>query len=366
MARKSRRVTSKDVARLAGVSRTTVSLVLNDVPHARIAPETRRRVLEAARQLGYRPNAAARSLVRQQAMTLGLILCHPPAHVYTDPFLPQVLLGITGALQKTEYRLLLETVAEPTPGEDYLDLAREKRIDGFIISGPRVDDMALRRLHGEGVPIVLLGHLPDLDIPSVDVDNVRAAYTAVAHLIRLGHRRIGIITNGPLHYTASQERLAGYRQALAKHGLPYDPALVVEGNFTAESGEEAMKHLLGLHPRPTAVFVASDTVALGALVTLRHEGIHVPTEMALVGFDDIPLAAYVDPPLTTVRLPAYELGREAARLLLALVAGHTPPTTRTVLNTALVVRASCGALQSLRDPREKGGETVSDVTGARS
>ncbi len=361
MGRRPRRVTSKDVARLAGVSRTTVSLVLNDVPHARIAPETRRRVLEAARQLGYRPNAAARSLVRQQAMTLGLILCHPPAHVYTDPFLPQVLLGITGALQKTEYRLLLETVAEPSLREDYLDLAREKRIDGFILSGPRVDDVALRELHKEGIPIVLLGHLPDVAIPSVDVDNVRAAYTAVTHLIRLGHRRIGMITNGPLHYTASQERLNGYRQGLAKYNIPFEPDLVVEGHFTAESGEEAMRRLLTVRPRPTAVFVASDTVALGALVTLRQAGIRVPEDMALVGFDDIPLAAYVDPPLTTVRLPAYELGREAARLLLTLVAGESPPSSRTVLSTALVVRASCGALQALHNPQSKGGETGSNT-----
>ncbi len=347
MERKSRRVTSEDVARLAGVSRTTVSLVLNNVPHARIAPETRQRVLEAARQLGYRPNAAARSLVSQQALAFGLVLCHPPEHVYTDPFLPQVILGITGVLHKTDYRLLVETAPDPSSNEVYLALAREKRIDGFIISGPRVDDRALLRLHQDGVPIVLLGRLPDVDIPSVDVDNVRAAYNAVSHLIRLGHRRIGMITNGPLRYTASRDRLLGYRQALERHEIPYDPDLVVEGQFTAESGEAAVERLLALDPPPTALFVASDTVALGALVALRRRGLQIPEDMALVGFDDIPLAAYVDPPLTTVRVPAYELGREAARLLLTLVQGQAPGTTHVVLSTSLVVRLSCGALRTL-------------------
>lgn len=354
MARKSRRVTSRDVARLAGVSRTTVSLVLNDVPNARISPETRRRVLEAARQLGYRPNAAARSLASQRAMTVGLVLCHPEEHVYTDPYLPQVLLGITSALRNTDYRLLIEAAPDPQAA-DYAALAVEKRIDGFIISGPRMDDTALLRLHQDGFPLVLLGTLPGVDIPSVDVDNARAAYTAVHHLVRLGHRRIGMITNGPLRYTASQERLAGYRQALERHGIPFNPDLVVEGNFTAASGEIAMQRLLEVRPLPTAVFVASDTVALGALRLLRERGLRVPEDIALVGFDDIPLAAYVDPPLTTVRLPAYELGREAAQMLLTLVEKRPLPRTRVLLDTSLVVRASCGALSALGSKSREGG-----------
>lgn len=346
MGRKGRRVTSHDVARLAGVSRTTVSLVLNDVPGARISPETRRRVLEAARQLGYRPNAAARSLASQRALTVGLVLCHPPEHVYTDPFLPQVILGISGVLRDTDYRLLVEPAPDPQ-GTDYLALAEEKRIDGFLISGPRVDDTALLKLQQDKFPVVLLGHLPGVDLPSVDVDNTRAAYTAVQHLIRLGHRRIGIITNGPLRYTASQERLAGYRTALERHDIPFDPDLVVEGEFTAASGERAIQRLLQVQPRPTAVFAASDTVAMGVLRVLREAGISVPEEMAVVGFDDIPLAAYVDPPLTTVRLPAYELGREAARLLLAIVERGEAPRQRVLLETSLVVRLSCGALPRL-------------------
>lgn len=342
MAPKRKRVTSRDVARLAGVSRTTVSLVLNNVPNARISPETRRRVLEAARQLNYHPHAAARSLVSRRAMTLGLILCQTPEQVFADPFLPQVLLGINSVAQECGYRILLETVAHPDD-DGYAALALEKRTDGIILSGPRSDDRALRALHAEGFPIVLLGQLRDTDIPFVDVDNVQAAYIAVEHLIRLGHTRIGIITNGPLHYTASADRLEGYRRALADHHIPLDERLITTGAFREESGREAMERLLDLPQPPTAVFAASDAVALGAMVAIRRRGLHIPRDIALVGFDDIPLSAYVNPPLTTVRLPAYELGREAAWLLVEIVEGRTPESTRVLLETTLVVRESCGA-----------------------
>ncbi len=342
MAPKRKRVTSRDVARLAGVSRTTVSLVLNNVPNARISPETRRRVLEAARQLNYHPHAAARSLVSRRAMTLGLILCQTPEQVFADPFLPQVLLGINSVAQEHGYRILLETVAHPDDN-GYASLALEKRTDGIILSGPRSDDHALRALHEEGFPIVLLGQLRDTDIPFVDVDNVQAAHMAVEHLIELGHTRIGIITNGPLHYTASADRLEGYRRALAAHGIPVDERLITTGAFREESGREAMERLLDLPEPPTAVFAASDAIALGAMVAIRRRGLRIPDDIALVGFDDIPLAAYVNPPLTTVRLPAYELGREAARLLINIVEVRTPESTRILLETTLVVRESCGA-----------------------
>ncbi len=345
--KRKKRVTSHDVARLAGVSRTTVSLVLNNAPNAHISSETRRRVLEAARQLNYYPNAVARSLVSQRTMTLGLVLCQTPEQVFADPFLPQVLLGVNTVAQARGYRILLETISEDQE-DGYSTLAREKRIDGFILSGPRSNDKALRDLHAEGFPIVLLGQLRDVDIPFVDVDNEAAAYTAVEHLIRLGHTRIAMITNGPLVYTASQDRLAGYRRALETYGLPYDPTLVAEGAFREESGQAAMERILGVLPRPTAVFAASDAIALGAMVTLRRHGLRIPHDMALVGFDDIPLAAYVDPPLTTVRLPAYELGREAAELLMDIVEEKATEEKRKLLETTLIVRASCGAQQTER------------------
>ncbi len=282
-------------------------------------------------------------------MTLGLVLCQSPEQVFADPFLPQVLRGINDVAQAAGYRILLETVTHPEDN-GYSALVLENRIDGFILSGPRSDDEALRSLHEEGFPIVLMGRLPDVDIPFVDVDNVRAAYGAVEHLIRLGHTRIGMITNGPLHYTASADRLEGYRRALNDHALPYDPDLVVYGAFREESGQVAMDHLLEREDPPSAVFVASDAVALGALVSIRRHGLRVPDDIALVGFDDIPLAAYVNPPLTTVRLPARRLGEEAARLLVALVEGREVESTHILLDTTLVVRASCGSRDAKPSP----------------
>jgi len=324
-----------------------VSLVLNNAPNAHISPETRRRVLEAAHQLNYHPNAMARSLVSQRTMTLGLILCQTPEQVFADPFLPQVLRGVNTIAQAHGYRILLETVASPQDGS-YSTLALEKRIDGFILSGPRSDDKALRSLHQDGFPIVLLGQLRDTDVPFVDVDNESAAFTAVNHLIHLGHQRIGLITNGPLDYTASQDRLRGYQKALKVHNFPYNPDLIAEGAFLEESGREAMEQLLAVHPRPTAVFAASDAIALGAMVTLRRHGLRIPKDVALVGFDDIPLAAYVDPPLTTVRLPAYDLGRQAARLLMDIIEDKQPEKRHILLETRLIVRGSCGAVSAER------------------
>ena len=186
-----RKVTSSDVARRAGVSRTTVSFVLNNAPGVRISEETRRRVLKAARELGYFPNAAARSLVTQKTRTIGLVLCQTPDQVFHDAFLPEVLHGISEVMRPAGYRVLVEPVEDPTRPNAYIDLVMEQRIDGLILSGPRSDDAELPQLKEEGFPVVLLGQLPGAGFPSVDVDNVEGARIAVEHLISLGHTRIG-------------------------------------------------------------------------------------------------------------------------------------------------------------------------------
>jgi LacI family transcriptional regulator len=237
------------------------------------------------------------------------------------------------------------TLFEPIPPEDrtgaYAQLIRERHVDGIVLSGPRFDDHALLKIHAEGAPVVLMGQLPNTSIPFVDVNNVGGARLAMAHLMALGHRRIGLITNAPLEYTASADRLEGYKQALAEAGLPYDEALVQFGMFTPQSGQVAMQALLALRPLPTAVFVASDTVALGALQAIHQLGLRVPEDVALVGFDDIPLAAFLDPPLTTVRLPATGLGWGAAELLIRLITGDDEiRESHVILDTELVVRAS--------------------------
>ncbi len=350
-----RRVTSADVARRAGVSRTTVSFVLNDVPGVRISEETRRRVLEAARELGYTPDAAARALAGRRTYTLGFVLCQSPDQVFHDAFLPEVLVGVSEVAREAGYRVLVEPVEDVHAPEAYAGLVRERRVDGLLLSGPRADDRQLLELWEEGVPIVLLGQLPGTEIPFVDVDNVRGARRAVEHLLDLGHRRIGIVTNAPPAYTASQQRLQGYREALRARGIPEDPSLIRHGAFDEESGYRAMEALLELPDPPTAVFVASDLVAVGALAALRARGIPVPEQVAVVGFDDVRLARYVSPPLTTVHLPARDLGATAARLLLDWLEDGRPPQGGTLLATELVVRESCGA-RRVGKPG-KGGES---------
>lgn len=349
------RITSADVARRAGVSRTTVSLVLNDAPGASIAAATRQRVLRAAAELNYYPDAAARSLVRRQTRTLGLVLCQTPDRVFADVFLPQVLQGIGQVAQEYNFKVLLQYVENVTRPDAYVTLVRGGHIDGIILSGPRSDDKQLPRLCAEGFPVVLLGQLPETGAPFVDVDNVDGAYRATEHLISLGHRRIGLITNAPLAYTASEQRLAGYRRALEAHGIPYEPMLVRYGDFREESGYAAMTSLLEGIP-PEAMFVASDLVAFGALEAIKMRGLRVPDDIAIVGFDDVPVARYVDPALTTIRLPAQQLGTEATRLVLRLIAGEEPEDTAILLQTTLIVRDSCGGDGLRHSVDEKGGD----------
>lgn len=337
-----KKVTTTDVARLAGVSRSTVSFVLNDVPGMRISEETRQRVIEAARQLNYHPDATARRMVSGKTCVIGFVLRQHPDQVFADHFLPQVLAGFSKATSAQGYHLLFEPIPPGDSSGAYTRLVQERHVDGIVLSGPRSDDQELLNIHKEGAHIVLIGRLQDVDIPSIDVNNVGGAYLAVRHLINLGHRRIGMITNAPLQYTASSDRLEGYRKALEEGGIPFDSALVRFGAFTPASGFQAMNELLQQASLPTAVFVASDTVALGALQAIRQRNLRVPDDLALIGFDDIPLSEFTDPPLSTVRLPAFGLGWGAAELLIRLINGKEITNRHVLLETELIVRQSCG------------------------
>lgn len=330
-----RRPTSADVAEMARVSRTTVSFVLNETAGIKIPAETRQRVLDAAATLGYHPNSVARQLARGASRTLGLVLRQSPEQVANDGLLAETLRGLSSAARAADHRVLVETLV---PGEGYASLVRSGRTDGLIVSGPRYDDEELVALARDGFPVVIQGSLPGLDVPSVDVDNEAGARLAVEHLLALGHRRIACITNASLAYTAASERLAGYRGALAAAGVAEDPGLIAEGAFDAPSGHRAMNEILA-RTTPEAVFVASDVVAIGAIAGLREAGLTVPGDVSVVGFDAIPLAAYLDPPLTTISLPAHLLGRTSGRAVLDRISGR-PVAGRTLLPTELIVRAS--------------------------
>jgi LacI family transcriptional regulator len=336
------RVTSQDVAKAAGVSRTTVSLVLNEVQGIKIRPETRQRVIEIADQLGYVPNAAARALVRQRAQIIGLFLTRRSHHISSDAFITQTLEGLLEVAHQHDMRLLIDIIEPEHQAEVYLEMARAKRIDGILLSGPRLDDSALRLLERDRFPTVLIGQLPGTNFCFVDVDNCASAEMAVAHLIQLGHTRIACITNAAASYTAAVDRLRGYQNALETAGLTFDPNLVRYGDFTVDSGYQQMRSLLESGVNFTAAFVASDTLVLGAKAALVERGLRVPEDVALVGFDDLPFAQYMNPPLTTVHLPAVELARQACDLLICMLQGERPCCQRVILETHLVIRGSSG------------------------
>ncbi len=335
-----KRATSRDVAEAAGVSRTTVSFVLNEVTNIQIPEETRRRVREAARRLGYYPDASARSLASQRSGNIGVLLCRSADRVFGDVFLMEVLTGIHEVIHPRRYHILLEAIEDVTAPDAYIGLARSRQVDGLIISGPRSDDRQLRGLEDEGFPVVLLGRLPESGLCQVDVDHRAAARTAVDYLLHRGHRRVAFIGQGPPIYTATQARLRGYSEALAAAGLPCDETTLRYGDFSRASGYSAMQELLRLEQRPTAVFIGSDLVAFGALAAVRDAGLRIPDEMAVVGFDDVPMAADVTPPLTTVHLPARPLGHTAAEILMRQITGENVVQQTVLLDTHLVVRQS--------------------------
>jgi DNA-binding LacI/PurR family transcriptional regulator len=337
-----KRATAAEVAELAGISRTTVSFVLNNVPGVRITEETRQRVLEAARQLNYYPDATARRMVTGQTRMIGFALHQSPDQAFSDHFFPQVLHGMSQAATTQGFHLLFEVIPPEDGHNVYMKLINERHVDGIVLSGPRLDDTELLHAYEQGANIVLLGQMPDNKIPFIDVNNIGGARTATEHLLSLGHTRVGLITNAPMEYTASTDRLAGYQQALEGQGLAFDQALVRYGNFTVESGAQAMAELLRLNPRPSAVFVASDTVAIGALQAIKDAGLRVPQDIAVCGFDDISFAKFTTPPLTTVQLPAYGLGWAAAEMLIRMISKEEIKNPYVILSTELVIRDSCG------------------------
>jgi LacI family transcriptional regulator len=334
-----KRTTSRDVAKLAHVSRTTVSFILNNVPGVSISAATRKRVLDAAKKLNYFPNVAGKKLVSGKSYTIGLVLCQSPEQIFTDAFLPQVILGIEQAAMQQGFHVLLKPV-DPNDTGGYARLITENHVDGIFLSGPRQDDRALMDLHRQRVPIMLMGQLPDTDIPFVDVDATAGAELAVTHLIERGHQCIGMITNAPLDYTSAQQRRDGYLKALRRAKLHSSKTFIKEGNYTPASGFEAMKSLLQVTPRPTAVFIASDVVAIGAILAIKEAGLRIPRDMAVVGFDDIPLAEFYDPPLTTIHLPAFGLGWAGGERLIRIIQGEGLNDASLLLESKLITRQS--------------------------
>ncbi len=330
----SARPTIYDVARLAGVSTATVSRALNGT--GQIAAPTRAAIEAAVEQLGYRANTIARSLVTKSTQTIALLLPD-----ITNPFYAALVSGVQEYALGHDYTMLLcTTEGDPAREEQYLSLLRAKQVDGALVDGLRLPPDRIARFVQDGFPIVCLDRDIESDaIPLVQVDNRLGGRLATEHLIGLGHSRIGHVT-GAQDLGISEERLAGYREALAAAGIAVEPRLVAEGRFTEESGYEGARALLDAAPDVTAIFAANDLSALGVLNALAERGRNVPGEVSVVGFDDLRLSAFTSPPLTTIKQPAAEIAKLATELLIDLTRGKQAGKVRHLLEPTLVVRKS--------------------------
>jgi DNA-binding LacI/PurR family transcriptional regulator len=338
------RVSIKDIAREADVSHSTVSRALADSPL--VNATTKARIKQLASEMGYAPDARARSLVMGKTQTIGLVVT-----TIDDPFVAKVVQAIETTARDHGYNVLLATSsAEPERELAAVEMLQSSRVDGVIVTSSRVGALYQEQFERLAVPVVLLNSHRTDPGPytfSVNVDNRHGAYLATDHLIQLGHRRIAYVT-GAANHSDDLERQAGYRQALREAGIAHDPGLVVPGTGRAGAGQRALEVLHKLPDPPSAVFCYNDMTAIGVLRAARRLGLLVPGDLSVVGFDDIPFAALVNPALTTVSQPKATMGREAMQMALDLMAGEQEPpreVSSIVVQGELVIRESSGAVR---------------------
>jgi len=327
-------VSIKDIARAAGVSHSTVSRALRDSPL--VKEETKARIRRLAEELGYSPSAIARGLVTRRTGTIGLVIT-----TISDPFASEIVRGIEETALDRGYSVILcNSNTDPQRELAAVQMLREKRVDAIIVGASRMGELYMPYLKSLHIPIVL-AHCEHSGTYafSVTTDDLQGGAAATEYLISLGHRRIAYIT-GPATALSSQRRQEGYLRALAAHNLPTEANLITPGTGRAEGGQEGARRLLSLSPLPTAIFCYNDMTAIGALAEIKRHGLRVPEDISLVGFDDILFAAYVDPPLTTMRQQRYTMGKLALNMALDLIEGHKPVRS-VVLPAQLVIRDSC-------------------------
>ncbi|MBT0570555.1 LacI family DNA-binding transcriptional regulator [Curvibacter sp. CHRR-16] len=326
--------TIKDVALQAGVSVTTVSHVVNKTRH--VSPEALQRVERAIRDLGYVPSAVARSLKRNSTHTLGMLIPNS-----SNPYFAEIVRAVEDRCFGAGYALVLcNTDDEPHRQHIYLQVLAERRIDGLIVISTGDDQDLITMLHGMTIPTVVVDReIPDPTGDQIGADQLHGALLAVRHLVSLGHRHIACI-GGPEGLAPSQQRIAGWQQALAEAGVNAAADQLWRGNFSAQGGYEAMHAILRSQQRPSAVFACNDLMAIGALRAAHEIGLRVPDELSIVGFDDIELANFCSPPLTTVSQPKQRIGALAVDMLLERVKGRRQAVRKVLLHPELHVRAS--------------------------
>ncbi len=336
------KMTMKDISRESGVSIATVSRAIH-FPHL-VRPETRERIYLVMNKLNYVYNATAGDLSRNRSSIIGVIIPTSKSLIFSSS-----LLALQEIAQENNYSLIVGSSKYDTRIErKLLQQFRERRLAGMILTGFVIgQESSIKEIVDSGMPcIVIWDKLDAGDLSYVGFDNFRATYAMTEYLVGLRHRDIGLIIGPYSKVERVSKRLDGFKAALASHGLTFHPEWVLEKEPTLMDGKEAMNTLLSLPERPTAVFAASDTLALGAMAAIREAGLRIPEDISLAGFDDVDVAAYCNPPLTTIRVPAYEIGLKAMKILLEMVNNPATPAQRYCMDTSLIVRGSCSELKA--------------------
>jgi DNA-binding LacI/PurR family transcriptional regulator len=327
--------TIKDVAELAGVHPSTVSRVINN--DSRISEKTKEKVILIINKLGYTPNAIARGLKTKRTYTLGMLIPD-----ITNPFFAEIARGVEDAASKNNFNVILCNTDDKLKKErTYLQILRGKRVDGFILGTAHIKDKSILELEKNKFPYILVSrNIEGLEKNCIIVDDIEGGKIATEYLIKLGHRRIAHIT-GPLQTRSALNRLKGYKLALKKYEIEYRDELVGEGDFKIKGGYQIMKRFLKLSEPPAAIFAANDLLALGAMQAIQKKNFHIPEDFCVVGFNDIELASFVYPALTTIRQPMLEMGAIAVKMLLRIIEEGEFNQRKIVLKPKLIIRESC-------------------------
>lgn len=342
-------VTIKDVARQAGVDPSTVSRVIADNP--RISARTKEKVLKVMEELDFYPNAIARSLANKSTKTIGAILPHSTEQFFVNPFFIEVMRGIGVSALKRGYNVLFST--GNTSEEEYKATSRlvnEKRVDGLILLTSRIGDKTIESLRKKHFPFVVVGKPSNMeDVNWVDNDNQEAGFQATEHLIKLGHRRIGFI-GGEFSYVFMGERFKGYKKALDSYGIKFSKELLSLGELVEEGGYNAAKKLIEQKNPPTAIVAADDLMAFGAMRAIKAQGLSIPDDISIIGFNDTPLASYVDPPLSSMQIFVYELGYNASETLINQLEEADGHKKHIIIPASLRARLSTGNVKFIPVP----------------
>lgn len=331
-------VTIKEVAKLVGVSPSTVSRVISDSP--RISDETKKNVRKAMKELGYYPNAIARSLVSKETNTILIVMPQSAERAFLNPFFPLALSGISSAAHEADYCLLLSTGdTEKQQLSSIQEIVMSGRVDGVVLMFSSVDNGTLDFLKSLNIPSIVIGKpLKTKDILYVDNDNVEASYNVTMELIKKGHKKIGFIS-GPFNFVVSLDRLDGYRNALSKSDIPFKKEYIEESQFSKEGGYASMTKILGRSEKPTAMVVTDDIMAFGAMEAVKGLGLKIPLDMEFISFNNDPLDEFCRPSLSSVDIDAFKLGYESAKLIIEKIKGISTKN-KVIVDTKIVYRES--------------------------